>query len=129
MMRPAGSSAAWLIRRPLDSFSILLLTVALTFCRLRRAPSAVTFVLICNPIYVCLLRELPVSEVCEMVCCLREPGADPVTVSTLLFPKSPAYYRHGLPLMGGQLIVSVRVWTTQHYGRAVVHLHNKCRIF
>src|SRR5881275_419798 len=57
MMRPAGSSAALLILRPDDSFSILADTEVLVWSRLRRAFKAVTLVLILRLMDRTLLPE------------------------------------------------------------------------
>src|SRR5437762_11771 len=63
MTSPAGSSAAWLMRSPLDRRWMLVLTLPETFCRLRRAFSAVTLVLICNPIiFPLLLHDVRVQR-------------------------------------------------------------------
>src|SRR5690349_14828859 len=63
IIRPAGSSAAVLMRKPLDRRSMLVLTFVATTPRLRKALSAVTLVLICNPITVGLLHDLPVGAI------------------------------------------------------------------
>ena len=71
MIRPAGSSAALLMRRPLESFCVLALTALLTLVRFRSEFSAVTLVLICNPILSYLLHDERSAASCHNFCSER----------------------------------------------------------